>query len=277
LGIVIAAASLCLILGIFSLSLAEGNISATRIVSPASTDSPAPPPVIFTDSPTPPPIIISPTVNIPTATGTLTLTSTSTETPVPSPSLTGCPSPVGWTTYVVKSGDTFEKIAARYRISSTVLQQANCLSPADLLPGLVIIVPPLPTQTPVPCGPPNTWITYMVMPGDTLYHISQVYGITVGEIQRANCMGTSTRLNTGQIIYVPPWSPLILSPTPPGVYTLTPIPTHTETIVPPSETPTETPTDTPVLVPSETPSSTYTPVPSDIPTETPTDILIPTP
>jgi LysM repeat protein len=281
LGILIGAASLCLILGIFSLSMAEGGLTATRASTQASTESPTAPAVASTNTSTPQPIILTPTetnpaVLLPTVTGSLTPTLTPSATPNPLPSLTTCPSPLGWTTYTVKSGDTFEKVAARYHTSGAILQQANCLAPDGLLPGLVIVVPPLPTQTPVPCGPPNTWVTYLVMPGDTLYHISQLYGVTVGELQRANCMGTSTRLTTGQILYVPPWPPFILSPTP-WVYTFTPIPTETQTIVPPSDTPVESPTDTPVVVPTDTPLPSDTPPPTDVPTEIPTDTLIPTP
>jgi LysM repeat protein len=271
LGIIVAAVSICLVLGIFSLSLAEGKVVAApgSTLTLESTYPPTVPPVISsTASPTP-----SPT-SVPTTSASLTPSLTSTRTPSPSPTLTSCPSPVGWISYIVQSGDTFEKIAARYLTSSTILQQANCLLPKDLLPGLVIIVPPSPAQTTVACAPLRTWISYTVQPGDTLYHLSQVYGITVAEIQRANCLGASTLLHTGQVIFVPPWAPLITTPTALVVSTLTLMPTITLTPGSPSNTPTELPTvvtDTPVPSPSDTP------VPTDIPVVAPTETLVVTP
>ena len=288
LGIIIALASICLILGILSLSLAEGNVTTTLTptLTLISTYSPTlQPSKPSTDSPT-----FSPTSSpnsISTTPATLTPTLTSTWTPSLSPSPNSCPSPQGWTSYVVQSGDTFEKIAAHYRISSTVLQQANCLLPTGLVLGMVIHVPPVstvPTQIPVPCGPPYTWISYMVQPGDTLYHLSQSFGSAVDELQRANCMGNSTLLHTGQIIYVPPWASLIPSSTVPSMFTSTPIPTNTPVPSLPSDTPTEaslgtltdTPTDTPVPAASDTPPASDTPSASNTPVDIPTEILTPT-
>jgi LysM repeat protein len=125
---------------------------------------------------------------------------------------------------------------------------------------MAIYVPVVPTQTPVPCGPPHTWIIHIVQPTENLYRLSLAYGITVGELQRANCMGNSTLLRTGQTLYVPPWAP-IPSPTIPAVATLTGIPTNTPDSSLPSDTPIYIPSDTPVPVPSDTPV--------EIPTDTP--------
>jgi LysM repeat protein len=115
-----------------------------------------------------------------------------------------CPPPAGWSVYFVQPGETLDSIATRYGISSAKLQTANCLITTELIPGVVIYVPPMPTQTPLPCGAPHSWIVYTVRPGDTLYRLSIAYGITVAELQRANCLGSSTLLHTGQLLYVPP-------------------------------------------------------------------------
>lgn len=84
------------------------------------------------------------------------------------------------------------------------------------------------SATPVPCGAPAGWLTYYVQPGDTLYRLSQAYGISVARLQRANCMGSSTLLKTGQLLFVPPWPPqptMYLSPTLTATATFPPLPT----------------------------------------------------
>jgi LysM repeat protein len=241
-GIMIALASIGLILGGISLSLAEGNLTtklAPTLTLPP-TSSPAWQPCILpTDSPTPPPFTWTPSLP---------------------PSPTSCPSPPGWLPYVVQPDDTLDALSAYYQISSAELGQANCLPTKELLLGAIVYVPPMPTQTPVPCGPPRTWVAYTIQAGDTLYHLSWVYGITVVELQRANCLGHSTLIRTGRRLYVPPWA------------TRTPSPTASSTVAA-----TDTPTDTPTILPSDTPTATFTSSPSDMPTEIPTDTQTPSP
>ena len=190
-----------------------------------------------------------------------------------------CPYPVGWLPYIVQYGDTLNKIAIRHRMSSSVLQQANCLLTTELLPGIVIYVPPVATQVSIPCGPPSTWIIYYVRLGDTLSRLSQAYQVSVGALQAANCMGSSTFLRVGQALYVPPWRP-IYPPPPPPVY---PIPTMTNTPVitppdPPTEAPTLTATQPPVsptdtaIPPTDSPAPpTDSPAPPTATTAPPTD------
>jgi LysM repeat protein len=256
LGILIALASIGLIIGGFSLSLAEANRTINLL--PTFTLTPS-------NSPTLQPF--TPSVNSPTPSFTLTSTVTAallpTLTPTWTPSLppppTNCPPPWGWLPYYVQAGDTLERIAAYYRSNVSELQQANCLLTTELIPGTVIYVPPLPTQTPLPCGRPYGWIVYYVQPGDTLYHLSQAYGVSVSDLQYANCMGNSTLLHVGQKLYVPPWAKRIPSPTFPAPVTLTATP---ETGLP-SETPTEASTSTPTDLP--------VPTATDPPTEAPTE------
>ncbi|MGD0878470.1 MAG: LysM peptidoglycan-binding domain-containing protein [Anaerolineales bacterium] len=80
------------------------------------------------------------------------------------------------------------------------------------LPTLFSITP-IPTQTKILCGSPDTWVVYIVRPGDSLYHLSLVFAITIAELQRANCLGTSSILHTGQLLHVPSTAPLAPSPT----------------------------------------------------------------
>jgi LysM repeat protein len=261
-GIFIALASIGLLLGGFSLSLAEGNslATATATASFTSTSVPTPTPTLVpTSSPTwqvfTPSAFTTPLPDSPTPFPTWTPTLTITQPPTPA----NCPPPFGWLVYFVQPGETLDSIAARYRISTAELQSANCLLTTELIPGVVIYVTPMRTQTPLPCGAPVNWVVYYVQPGDTLFRLGQAYGISVAELQRANCLGTSTLLHNGQILYVPPWlprpalptSPMIIFPTstpvnpPPAVPTFTSIPTDTPIPVA-TDAPVEVPTDTPI-------------------------------
>ena len=279
LGIIIALASVGLLLGGFSLSLAEGSSIASSNSTSTSTSAPSPTPTLtptsspimqpftpsaFTnsslDSPTP-----SPTFN-PTLTTTLTPTLTTTllftSTLTLPPPLTNCPQPVGWLVHYVQSGETLESIATRFRISSTELQNANCLSTTELIPGVVVFVPPVRIQTPLPCGAPYSWIVYYVQPGDTLYHLGLAYGITVAELQRANCMGTSTILHTGQTLNVPPWAPLAPLQTVPFEV----IPTCTLAGNPVPCSCSDTPTELPINAATQIPTATELPTATLVPT-----------
>ena len=252
LGFIVAFASIGLIIGSFSLSLAEGNMDAaqapTHTVQPTDTSTKLP---------------LPPTLAVPTPSPSKTHTRTSSRTPSRTPSLTPtatiCSIPAGWIYYVVKPGDTLDHIGEYYRINSAELQQANCLETTELVPGSGIYVPPLSSKTPVSCGAPYSWTVYFVQPGDNLYRLSQAYGVTVADLQRANCMGSSTFLRVGQRIYVPPWAPLPPSPTFPVYMTPTDMPTYTPEIGTPTEPPAETPTSLPTEPTAETPTETPTP------------------
>ena len=255
LGIIVALASIGLLLGGFSLSLAEGNTTtATYTATLTATLTHTP-----TSSPTwqPTSLSASTTSALDSVTPSSTWTATVTLTPPPSPA--NCPPPAGWLVYFVQPGETLDAIAARYRISSAELQGANCLLTPALIPGVVLYVPPMRTQTPLPCGAPYGWIPYYVQPGDTLYRLSLAYGITVADLQRANCLGASTLLHTGQLIFVPPWLPRPATPTSPVLIFPTNTPPATLTV--PS---TSIPTDTSIPVPSDTPVEvpTATPIPT---------------
>ena len=227
-GLVIALVSVVIIVGGLSLSRAEGELFGTAL--PTFTASAFPSTPTPTSSYTPIPLPPSETATLP---------------PLP----TNCPIPMGWIPVVVQQGDSLTSLALTYQVTSQMLSQANCLLDTNLLPGVVLYVPPLPTKVVVPCSTPAGWVKYIVQPGDTLYRLSISYGITVQQLQRANCMGNSTLLVAGRIIYVPPWSPT--PPTP----TMTPIPSETSTSFPDTETPTPTVQE----IPSETPTDTATP------------------
>jgi LysM repeat protein len=90
-----------------------------------------------------------------------------------------------------------------------------------------------------------------VQPGDTLYHIATSYGITTEQLQRANCLGSSTTIRIGQLLWVPNLP--TLTPTS-GLPFITPTfePTEpfTETVMPYTSTPDPLATDVPTQPPA---------------------------
>jgi LysM repeat protein len=77
----------------------------------------------------------------------------------------------------------------------------------------------------IPCGPPAGYVKkYVVQRGDTLSSIARLYGITYTTLQRANCMGSSTTIYAGQVLWVPN--------IPPRYPTVAPLPTFTKTSIP---------------------------------------------
>ncbi len=103
----------------------------------------------------------------------------------------------------------------------------------------------------IPCGPPAAWVrTYVVQPGDSMFHIATLFHTTVSTLQRANCR-TDYLIFTGERLWVPN-----VQPAPTGV-----------TIIPPFfDTPTDEPayavTQTPLyFTPTEAPTDTETPGP----------------
>ena len=117
------------------------------------------------------------------------------------------------------------ELAQRYKTTAENLNAANCLTAAELPAGLALYVPPVPTVTVIPCGPPFGWVrSYIVKRGDTLFSIALSYNITYPQLQRGNCMGTSTTIYAGQRL----WVPNVPTRTPiPGVTIIPTFPTDT--------------------------------------------------
>ena len=210
-GVIVAIFSVILVIGGIFLSLAE-------TLPPPATPTKIPP--TFPQS-------------FPTPTGTIeTMTALPTETETPLPTVTpalalasptSCTPPPGWVRVTIRSGDTVYTLAERYKTTAESLNDANCLTAPELPTGLVLYVPPVPTVTVIPCGPPAGWVrAYTVQRGDTLFRIALAYNITYPRLQRANCMGSSTTIYTGQRL----WVPNVPTRTPiPGVTTIPTEPT----------------------------------------------------
>ena len=221
-GVIVAIFSVILVIGGIFLSLAE-------TLPPPATPTQIPP--TFPQSfPTPTATTLgflatdthTPTSVLPTMTGTA------------SPALaspTSCTPPPGWVLVTIGSGDTVYTLAQRYKTTVENLNAANCLTSAELPVGLALYVPPVPTVTVIPCGPPAGWVrNYVVQRGDTLFSIAFSYNITYPQLQRGNCMGSSTTIYAGQRLWVP---------NVPRIPTRTPVPgvTIVPTDVPPTSYP----------------------------------------
>ncbi|GAB4419676.1 MAG: hypothetical protein Kow002_07470 [Anaerolineales bacterium] len=255
-SILLALASLALVIGGILLSLGENYMPAAP--APTSTLE------VVTTTPTP-------VANQPEPTDTSAPTSTHAFIPP-----TSCPPPTGWIVAPVQPGQTLQTLSVQYRISVAQLMQANCLVSENLPPNALLALPPIPTNTVPPCGPPPGYMLYTVQPGEYPYKLSQAFGISLTQFLRANCMSTRDTLHIGQQVYVPNVATRTPSKTP--TITLTSViiifPTNTrtptQTATPSSTTiPSSTWTPTPTLTPTMTPTGTFTP-PAQPKTATPT-------
>jgi len=170
--------------------------------------------------------LVMPTIRPkPTSTRILPLsTSTPTLTPTLNSTLTETPAP----TLVASPVITVTPIS-----TGTVLPQTK-------LPSNIVSYP---TAT-ICRGTPYGWTLYIVRPGDTLSSIAVAHSVSVAQLQSVNCMGSSTSIFIGSLLYIPDISIHL------GIPTNTPIQTHRPTF---TSTPILAATDTPVPVPTSTP------------------------
>jgi LysM repeat protein len=80
------------------------------------------------------------------------------------------------------------------------------------------------------CGPPDGWVIYVVKAEDTLAKIAGAYGVSLADLQRANCLGNSTALFTGMNIFVPNTPTRTPTATTTGTPTVLPTATRTPTV-----------------------------------------------
>ncbi|GAP14381.1 predicted glycosyl hydrolase [Longilinea arvoryzae] len=236
-GLLFALLSTVIVAGALILSFVEG--SAAPSLPPRATETPFELPTYL-----PVEVTLTPTANTPTITPT-----------------TACRLPAGWVEYVVQYGDDLGGLANDAGVTPEQLREANCLVSAELVAGTVLFVPqlaltktltPSPSPTSSKCGPPLGWIAYRIQSSDTLFRISRIYGVSVPQLQFANCMGSSTFLRVGDLIYVPN----VATRTPEFTQTGTNAPTQASTLetIYPSSTLTSTPTQDFTATPGDYPA-----------------------
>ena len=294
-GILIALVSSVIVLGGFALSLQESRIyDEEGLHQDRTLTSPATYQATYTEVleiPNHTSIAnhLSNSATLPPASPTFTKTPNPTITITFTPLPTNCPIPclypntwctnTGWMAIIINPGDTLTNLAQIHGSTPEILASVNCLNVDVLLPGATLYVPvflPTLTTTFISCGPPPGWVYYKVQPGDTLFHLSQVFGVSVWQLQQANCLGSSTIIRTGQLLYVPYWLPIhtpifigTLTATTTPTSTRIPIPTLTK--IPPTWIPSATPTKVILPTHTSTPLPTCTPSPTNLPTDVPTD------
>ena len=104
--------------------------------------------------------------------------------------------PAGTNTYTVQPGDTLYKIARQFNTTVGDLISLNNLSSTTLSVGQVLR---LPTNN---LEPDQDFITYTVKSGDSLWKISQEFGVSVNDIINANNL-ISTSLQIGDTLIIP--------------------------------------------------------------------------
>lgn len=284
-GLITGVVATFIVLGSLVTSLSEGPmVMAGDIVTP-ETSYPAPageitpvPPVDAPVEPSATPFVQntplpSPSAKPPTATTTAS---------APPAAARSCPPPGGWYVITVQKGDTLAGLAEKFRTTPEILAKANCIaSGTEISSETIIYVPGPAAPATEACSQPTGWVKYSIRSGDTLGSISQRANTTIQKIQEGNCLGNSTNIQVGQVIYIPslpatatlyPWSSatpaLWFSPTPALYY---PSPTYAAygTLVPTVAYPTYVPvaSETP-LVQSPLPSMTVPPETSPWPLST---------
>lgn len=128
--------------------------------------------------------------------------------------------------HVIRRGETLSQIARRYRVTVRLLQAANPgIEPLRLKVGARLVIPvsgatrtrtaptpataPAPTPTSASSEPAAVAVTpgtyHVVKPGETLWTLSQRYGVRLGDLRRWNGLKVNDILRVGQkLLIVPP-------------------------------------------------------------------------
>lgn len=105
------------------------------------------------------------------------------------------------TIHTVQSGDTLWKIAQKYSITVDALVQANNLNSNQYLYiGQKLVISTTAVTAPI-VTQPN--VIHQVQSGDTLWKISQKYGVSVTDIMQANNLKETDYLYIGQKLTIP--------------------------------------------------------------------------
>lgn len=157
---------------------------------------------------------------VPVVTPTPAPTPAPSATPTPAPSAS--PSATAEKTYVVKSGDTLNAIAAKFGVTASALQSYNNITNPNLLKvGQVLKIPgsqtstatpspsPTPSSTPTPTPTATAPVEtvseteYRVQSGDTLWSIASKFGVSVARLQEYNSISNAAYIRVGQLLKIP--------------------------------------------------------------------------
>ena len=109
--------------------------------------------------------------------------------------------PQGSFSYTIRSGDTLFQLAQRFNTTVEAITRINPgINPNNLRVGQMICIPS--TTTPPQPTCPNGFF-HTIRPGDTLFGLSQQFGVSVEAIMRANPGINPNNLQIGQRICMP--------------------------------------------------------------------------
>lgn len=107
-------------------------------------------------------------------------------------------------TYIVQSGDSLVKIAARYGVSVNSLAAINGITnPALVYVGQRLVIPAAGSSLPMPSRPSSDAGTHVVSAGENLYRIALRYGLTTADLAAANSISNYDSIRAGQILRIP--------------------------------------------------------------------------
>lgn len=105
-------------------------------------------------------------------------------------------------THVVQAGENLYRIGLQYGVSWTVLAEYNNIAnPNRVEVGQQIRIPP--TEGAAPDATPAPSVTHVVQAGETLFIISQHYGVSWPDIAEANNLAPPYTIHTGQELTIP--------------------------------------------------------------------------
>lgn len=105
--------------------------------------------------------------------------------------------------HTVQSGENLYRIGLQYGISWTVLAEHNGIAnPNSLIVGQQIRIPPT-TSGEGGAATPAPQVTHVVQPGETLFIISQQYGVVWTDIAAANNLVAPYTIHAGQTLVIP--------------------------------------------------------------------------
>lgn len=196
-------------------TVAIEDVPATQTTASGNATENAIPILAVTPTATAVPVIeVTPSATQPSAAATPTPSPTATPTPSPTPTptppaATSTPSPAvadasGPTTHVVLPGETLTTIAASYGVSVQAIMDVNGITNPDHIEvGQQLFIPTQGATASAPTPTPNPRTTYTVQPGDTLYAISQRFGVTVDALMAANGMTDRSYVAAGTVLVIP--------------------------------------------------------------------------
>ncbi len=135
-----------------------------------------------------------------TTTTDTTTTAETSSTTTTSPSSATCP-----VTHTVQAGENLYRIGLQYDMSWVPIANANGLPNANAIYVGQVLIIPVASCAPVPPQPeqPIEGTTYVVQPGDNLYQIGLMFGISWVQIAEANGIVNPNQIYVGQVLKIP--------------------------------------------------------------------------